>query len=193
MAGLTIDNLDHIAQQAEEALSGFRAMLMVCAGTGCVSAGSLSLRDALKKEIEQQGLAQEVRVVATGCNGFCAHGPICVVQPQGVFYQKLKVRDVKELVERHFKNDQPVERLMYRAGKDATPIPLEKDIQFFAKQQAVALRNRGLVDPEDIKDAVRRGAYRGLQKVLAGNLDSESIIQTVRKIKGVIEVHKGRM
>jgi NADH:ubiquinone oxidoreductase subunit F (NADH-binding)/(2Fe-2S) ferredoxin len=181
MPGLTIDNLDHIAQQAEERFKSYRAILMVCAGTGCVSAGSLSIRDALKKEIEQQGLGHEVLVVGTGCNGFCAHGPICVVQPQGVFYQKMKIRDVKELVEKHFKNDQPVERLMYRTDKDAPPIPLEKDIQFFAKQQAIALRNRGLVDPEDIQDAIRRGAYRGLQKVLSENLDAESIIQTVTR------------
>jgi NADH:ubiquinone oxidoreductase subunit F (NADH-binding)/(2Fe-2S) ferredoxin/Pyruvate/2-oxoacid:ferredoxin oxidoreductase delta subunit len=179
MPGLTIDNLDQIAEQADQEFGNFRAKLMVCAGTGCVSAGSLSIRDALKKEIEQRGLGDQVKVVATGCNGFCAHGPICVAQPQGVFYQRLKIRDVKELVEKHFVNDQPVERLMYRADKDAPPIPLEKDIQFFAKQQAIALRNRGLVDPEDIQDAVRRGAYRGLQKVLSENLDAESIIQTV--------------
>jgi len=179
MAGLTIDNLDQLAQEAEQQFSGYRAMLMVCGGTGCVSSGSLSIRDALQKEIDSRGLSDQVKVVTTGCNGFCAHGPICVVQPQGVFYQRLKIRDVKELVEKHFINDQPVERLMYRADKDAPPIPLEKDIQFFAKQQAIALRNRGLVDPEDIQDAVRRGAYRGLQKVLAENLAPESIVQTV--------------
>jgi NADH:ubiquinone oxidoreductase subunit F (NADH-binding)/(2Fe-2S) ferredoxin/ferredoxin len=179
MVGLTIENLDQVAQEAEKEFSGFRAMLMVCAGTGCVSSGSLSIRDALQKEIEQRGLGEEVKVVATGCNGFCAHGPICVVQPQGVFYQRLKIRDVKELVEQHFGEGRPLERLMYRAEKDAPPIPLEKDIQFFAKQQAVALRNRGLVDPEDIRDCVRRGAYRGLKKVLSENLDGDGIIEMV--------------
>jgi NADH:ubiquinone oxidoreductase subunit F (NADH-binding)/(2Fe-2S) ferredoxin/Pyruvate/2-oxoacid:ferredoxin oxidoreductase delta subunit len=179
MPGLTIENLDQIAQEAEQEFLSFRAMLMVCGGTGCVSSGSLSIRDALQKEIEQQGLGPAVKVVATGCNGFCAHGPICVVQPQGVFYQRLKIRDVKELIEQHFGQDQPVERLMYRADRDGPPIPLEKDIQFFAKQQAIALRNRGLVDPEDIRDAIRRGAYRGLKKVLSESQDGESIINTV--------------
>jgi NADH:ubiquinone oxidoreductase subunit F (NADH-binding)/(2Fe-2S) ferredoxin len=179
MPGLTIENLDQIAQEAEREFLSFRAMLMVCGGTGCVSSGALSIRDALQKEIEQQGLGPAVKVVATGCNGFCAHGPICVVQPQGVFYQRLKIRDVKELIEQHFGQDQPVERLMYRADRDGPPIPLEKDIQFFAKQQAIALRNRGLVDPEDIRDAIRRGAYRGLKKVLSESQDGESIINTV--------------
>ena len=139
-------------------------MLMVCAGTGCVSAKSLPLRDAFRQELERRGLQDEIQVVATGCNGFCAHGPICVVQPEGVFYERLKAEAVPELIESHFVRKQPLEEFLYRANGGEKTVPLEKDIEFFAKQQCIALRNRGRIDPEDITDAIRTGAYQALRE-----------------------------
>jgi NADH:ubiquinone oxidoreductase subunit F (NADH-binding)/(2Fe-2S) ferredoxin len=177
MPRVTLDNLEQLATRAGEQFDRFRSVLMVCAGTGCVSSDSLGIRDALVWEIKKKNLSDEVKVVATGCNGFCAHGPICVVQPEGVFYERLKLKDVPELVEKHLVQRQPLERLLYRAAKGERPIPLEKDIQFFAKQQAIALRNRGLLDPEDISDAIRRGAYRALGKLLASKADGMRIIE----------------
>ena len=85
-----------------------RMHLMLCAGTGCVSNKSLEIKDALDKEIEKQGLEQEVMVVLTGCNGFCAQGPILVVQPGNIFYQMLTVKKVPRLVEEHFLKGRPV-------------------------------------------------------------------------------------
>jgi NADH:ubiquinone oxidoreductase subunit F (NADH-binding)/(2Fe-2S) ferredoxin/Pyruvate/2-oxoacid:ferredoxin oxidoreductase delta subunit len=133
----------------------------------------------LQTEIQKRNLGDSVKVVATGCNGFCAHGPICVVQPEGVFYERLRPRDVPELVEQHIVQHEPLERLLYRDEKNDRPIPLESDIQFFAKQQAIALRNRGLTDPEDIRDAIRRGAYRAIRQVLQAGTDPDAIIQMV--------------
>ncbi len=179
MPKVTVDNLDRLAAEAAREWDGHKATLMACAGTGCVSAGSLSLCDALREEIDRRGLADQYRVVATGCNGFCAHGPICVVQPEGVFYERLKIKDVPELIEKHFVAGEKVERLMYRPEEGAAAIPLEKDIQFFAKQQSVALRNRGLVDPEDILDAIRRGGYRGLHKALSEGLTGGALIDAL--------------
>ena len=179
MPRVTIENLAGLAEAAEQEWAGHRAVLMACAGTGCVSSGSLSVCEALRSEIEQRGLSGELKVVATGCNGFCAHGPICVVQPEGVFYERLKLEDVPELIEQHFVKNQPVERLMYRTADGQRPIPLEKDIQFFAKQEAIALRNRGLIDPQDIRDAIRRGTYQALQKVLRDGVAGEELINLI--------------
>ncbi len=179
MPRVTIDNLARLAAEAEKEHAGYEAVLMACAGTGCVSAGSLSLCEALDAEIDARGLGSKLKVVATGCNGFCAHGPICVVQPEGVFYERLAVADVPELIEQHFVNKAPVERLMYRPEEGAAAIPLEKDIQFFAKQQYVALRNRGLTDPEDVRDAIRRGGYRALHKVLSEGIEGDELIRTM--------------
>jgi NADH:ubiquinone oxidoreductase subunit F (NADH-binding)/(2Fe-2S) ferredoxin/NAD-dependent dihydropyrimidine dehydrogenase PreA subunit len=179
MPKVTLDNLDGLARQAQRAHDGFKAMLMVCAGTGCVSAKSLPIRDALQKELRQRGLDKEIKVVATGCNGFCAHGPICVVQPEGVFYERLKAEAVPELIESHFVHNQPLADFLYHEDGEERPIPLEKDIEFFAKQQCIALRNRGRIDPEDIEDAIRAGAYRALRKILRDGTDGDSLVQQI--------------
>lgn len=181
MAKATLENFDQLVKDAEAERTGFESMLMVCAGTGCVAANSLPIRDAFAQEIEARGLEKKLRVVATGCNGFCAHGPICVVQPEGVFYQKLKASDVPEILDQHFAQGKPVERLMFRIEGEDKVIPLEKNIQFFAKQQTIALRNRGRIDPEDIGDALRFGAYSAIVKLLRAKTPSEEVVESVVK------------
>ncbi len=179
MPKVTVANLDAIAAAARQRHQGWKAMLMVCAGTGCVSARSLPIRDALREEIGRRGLEREIKVVATGCNGFCAHGPICVVQPDGVFYERLKAEAVPELIESHFVRGRPLEEFLFRAGDGERPVPLEKDIEFFAKQQCIALRNRGKIDPEDIEDAIRAGAYQALKKVLAEGIEGDELVRRI--------------
>jgi len=176
MPRVTLENLDTLARQARERHAGWKSMLMVCAGTGCVSAKSLPIRDAFRQELARRGLDREIRVVATGCNGFCAHGPICVVQPEGVFYERLKAEAVPALIESHFLRKQPLEEFLFR-GADEKPVPLEKDIEFFAKQQCIALRNRGTIDPEDIEDAIRAGAYQALRQVLRDGLEGDALVR----------------
>ena len=176
MTRLTLANLDDVARRAQERHGRWKSMLMVCAGTGCVSAKSLPLRDAFRAELERRGLQDEIRVVATGCNGFCAHGPICVVQPEGVFYERLKPEAVPELIESHFVRRQPLEQFLFH-GADEKTVPFEKDIEFFAKQQCIALRNRGKIDPEDIEDAVRAGAYRALRDVLRNGTSGDDLVK----------------
>jgi NADH:ubiquinone oxidoreductase subunit F (NADH-binding)/(2Fe-2S) ferredoxin len=177
MPRATLENLDVLAREAQEKHRGWKSMLMVCAGTGCVSARSLPLRDAFRRELERRGLQDEIQVVATGCNGFCAHGPICVVQPEGVFYERLKPEAVPRLIESHFVGKQPLEEFLYRPEGGGKAVPLEKDIEFFAKQQCIALRNRGRIDPEDITDALRTGAYQALAKVLREGLAGEALVR----------------
>jgi (2Fe-2S) ferredoxin len=102
---------------------------MVCAGTGCVSCGSLNLKDRLESELKARGLSDEVKVVITGCNGFCAEAPIMVVYPEGIFYKKLTPEDIPFLVEEHFLKGRPVEKFLYSGPAIKEKVPLLKDIR----------------------------------------------------------------
>ncbi|MGB8952181.1 MAG: NADH-quinone oxidoreductase subunit NuoF [Candidatus Aminicenantales bacterium] len=144
----------------------YRLHLMVCAGTGCVSNHSFEIKAALEKEIQKHGLEKEVLVVPTGCNGFCERGPILVVQPGNVFYQQLTVKDIPHLVEEHFLKGRPVQKNMYVPPEEKTPVPVLNDIPFFRKQVLIALRNRGLIDPEKIDEYIARDGYKALVKAL---------------------------
>jgi len=160
-------------------LKPLRLNLMVCAGTGCVANHSYELKAALEKEIQKQGLSGEIDVVATGCNGFCAEGPLMVVQPDGIFYGRLTEKDIPYLVEEHFLKGRPVKKLMYVPEKTAAPIPRMADISFFSHQMLIALRNRGLIDPEKIDEAIGRGAYQALAKVLT-TMTPEEVIKVIK-------------
>jgi len=153
---------------------------MVCAGTACVSNRSFEIKEALEKELKKQGLENEVLVVTTGCNGFCERGPLLVVQPGNIFYQQLTVKDIPYLVEEHFLKGRPVQKLMYTPPEEKKPIPVLNDIDFFKKQVLIALRNRGLIDPEKIEDYIARDGYRALVKALT-QMTPEEIIEEIKK------------
>ena len=159
-------------------MSNHRMHLMLCAGTGCVSNGSLRIKDGLEKELAKHNLQDEITVVMTGCNGFCAQGPVMVVQPDGVFYQLIEEKDISELVEEHFLKGRPVERIMYSPPEEKMPIPKMSDIAFFSKQRLIALRNRGLIDPEKIDEYIACGGYRALSKALT-DMSPEDIVKEI--------------
>jgi len=144
----------------------YRTHVMLCAGTGCVSNGAFKIKESLEREIEKHNLQNEVAVVMTGCNGFCAQGPIAVVKPDEVFYQLLSEEDIAHLVEEHFLKGRPVRKLMYTPPAEKTPVPKMSDIGFFSKQRLIALRNRGMIDPEQIDEYIARGGYTALLKAL---------------------------
>ncbi len=158
----------------------YRMNLMVCAGTGCVSNKSLRVKEALEREIEKRELQDEVEVVTTGCNGFCAQGPIMVVHPDGIFYQLLTEEDAPEVVEEHVLKGRPVKRLMYIPPKEESPIPRMEDIGFFKKQQLIALSNRGTISPDSIEEYIARDGYRALAKSLT-QMTPEGIIEEIKK------------
>jgi NADH-quinone oxidoreductase subunit F len=153
---------------------------MICAGTGCVSNKSFKIRDALEQELKKHNLQNEVMTVMTGCNGFCAAGPIMLVQPDGIFYQQIQEEDIPFLVEEHFLKGRPVKKLMYIPPKEVEPIPKMADIAFFKKQILIALRNKGIVDPEKIDDYIAREGYAALAKVLT-EMKSEDVIEEIKK------------
>jgi NADH:ubiquinone oxidoreductase subunit F (NADH-binding)/(2Fe-2S) ferredoxin/Pyruvate/2-oxoacid:ferredoxin oxidoreductase delta subunit len=156
----------------------YRAHLLVCAGTGCVSCGSFKIKEALEKEIKKRKLQDEVQVVATGCNGFCERGPIVLVQPDGVFYQLLKVEDVPHLVEEHLLKGRPVKKLMYVPPAEKQPVPKMKDIEFFKHQRLIVLRNRGRIDPEKVEEYIAFDGYEAMGKALT-EMTPETIIAEI--------------
>ncbi|MFP4571596.1 MAG: NADH-quinone oxidoreductase subunit NuoF [Desulfobacterales bacterium] len=156
-----------------------RLHLMLCSGTGCHASGSRSFHDALDAELQKHGLEQEIQVIETGCNGFCALGPVMVVEPEGIFYQQLRAKDAAELVESHFLKGRPVERLMYKDPASKKVIPLMSDIPFFSNQLIWAMRNKGLINPEDIDEYIARDGYFGMAKALT-EMTPEEIIEEIK-------------
>ena len=157
----------------------YRANLLLCAGTGCVATGTPKVRDALKAELENQGLADEIKIVLTGCNGFCAEGPVMLVYPEEIFYQKLTVEEIPKLVEEHFLKGRPYEKLMFKDAEKRTAIPLMNDIPFFKHQVLRVLRNKGLIDPDSLEEYIARDGYLATAKALT-EMTNEEIIKVIK-------------
>jgi len=155
----------------------YRTNAMICTCTNCISNGALQVKDALEKEIKKQHLEGDVKVVPTGASGLCVKGPILVVQPEGIFYQLLTVEAVPHLVEEHFLKGRPVKSLMYVPPGEEAPIPNIRDIPFFKNQRLIALRNRGLIDPDEIEEYIARDGYRALAKALTSMTPEEVIAE----------------
>jgi (2Fe-2S) ferredoxin len=145
-----------------------RSNVMICEGTGCAASQAREVLTALKGEIQRHGLDGEIRIVQTGCRGFCAMGPIVMVYPEGIFYCQVKPEDVSLLVEETLLKGRIVERLAYREPLDHRAIPHYSEIPFYTKQKRIALRNCGMIDPEDIQEYIARDGYAALTKVLGG-------------------------
>ena len=158
----------------------FRSHLLVCGGTGCHASGSIAMKKALVDELNKRSLSEEIKVVETGCNGFCAQGPIIVVYPEGIIYMNIRAEDIPELVEEHFIKGRPLERLFYKEPGKEERIPSMQEIPFFALQDLRVLRNRGLIDPENIEEYIARDGYAGMAKALT-EMTPEQIVQEVLK------------
>ncbi|KQC07843.1 MAG: hydrogenase [Smithella sp. SDB] len=154
----------------------FRSHLLICGGTGCQASGSPAVKEALLEELEKRKLTEEIKVVETGCNGFCALGPIMVAYPEGVIYISLKPDDIPELVEEHLIKGRIVKRLLYKEPGTEKVIPTMQEIPFFAHQELRVLRNRGLIDPEKIEEYIARDGYAGMAKALT-EMTPEQIVK----------------
>jgi len=160
-------------------MNQIRTQLMLCGGTGCHANKSAMVREALENELKSQNLHNEVKVIETGCNGFCAVGPVMLVQPEGIFYQKLTSGDMAELVEEHFLKGRPVKRLFYVEPASDETIPSMEEIPFFAKQQLIVMRNKGMIDPEKIDEYIARDGYFATAKALQ-EMTPEQIIEEMK-------------
>ncbi len=181
MTKLTVDGLTLLRDEnARVMASEGVTRLMVCSGTGCHATGSISVIDGLRNIVRDKGLEDTVQVIETGCNGFCAMGPIMVVHPGDIFYQKLKVDDLPALIDQHIVGGAPVEKHFYKDPGTKKKIPSQDDIPFFAHQMPRALRNKGLIDPESIDDYIGRDGYLGVAKALH-DMSPDDIIEEMKK------------
>lgn len=154
-----------------------RKHVLICGGTGCTSSGSMSLHDTLVAELNEKGIADEIKVVTTGCFGLCALGPIVIVYPDGTFYSRVKPEDMKEIVESHLIGGVPVANLEYHEKTgDHHLVNSLNDMTFYKKQKRVALHNCGVIDPENIHEYIARDGYQALAKVLT-SMTREEVVQ----------------
>ncbi len=154
--------------------------ILICRGTACVSSESREVQDELETQLKNRGLAEKVRVVHTGCFGFCAKGPVIVVLPKGTLYCEVRVEDVGEIVERHILSDQVVERLLFKDPQTDTTTEKLDEIGFFRKQVRVALRNCGHINPDDINEYIARDGYKALGRALREHAP-EDVVNIIKK------------
>lgn len=160
-----------------------RTHIMICGGTGCTSSGSKKIQEKFTQSLKANGLEDEVQLVQTGCFGLCALGPVVIVYPDGTFYSRVAVEDVDEIVEQHILKGHIVERLVYSdTGKVAPNNPKYvklNETAFYRAQHRVALRNCGVIDPENINEYIARDGYQALAKALT-KMTPDDVIQCVK-------------
>ncbi len=157
-----------------------RSHVLICGGTGCTSSGSVTLQQLFAENIEKHGLSEEIKIVQTGCFGLCAMGPVVIVHPDGTFYSRVQAEDVAEIVEEHLLKGRVVERLEYRDDQTAHVegnVSLN-DTAFYKSQTRVALRNCGVINPEEIDEYIAMDGYAALGKVLT-EMTPEDVIKCV--------------
>ena len=156
-----------------------RNHILVCGGTGCVASKSIEIIDEFNQQLQKHGLADEVKVVLTGCFGLCALGPIVIVHPEGSFYSEIKVEDIAEIVEEHLLKGRVVKNLLYQETVKEDAIAPMNDTCFYRKQLRIALRNCGLINPEEIEEYIAFDGYEALAKCLTELKPQEVIDQVI--------------
>ena len=158
----------------------FRAHVLVCGGTGCSSSGSAELIKRFEEQIAKNGLDREVKVVRTGCFGLCEAGPVVIVYPEGTFYSRIRPDDVDEIVSEHLLKGRVVQHLVYKEKADEEQHVTLDNIDFYRPQMRLALRNCGVIDPENIDEYIAFDGYKALAKVLT-EMTPEQVIDEVLK------------
>ena len=157
----------------------YRSHILVCGGTGCTSSNSERIIQLLEEEIKSRFLQDEVKVIKTGCFGLCALGPIMIVYPEGAFYSRVEPEDIKEIVSEHIEKGRVVKRLLYQETvKDGKIEPLTHT-DFYRKQKRVALRNCGVIDPENINEYLATDGYQAIARVLT-TMTPDQVIDTIK-------------
>ena len=157
----------------------YRSHILVCGGTGCHSNNSSAIFDEFQSQLVANGLEKDVQVVRTGCFGLCAVGPVVIVYPEGAFYSQIKVEDVKEIVEEHLVKGRLVSRLLYKEKSDEQVVKALSNTKFYKKQTRVALRNCGVINPENIDEYIAYDGYEALIKVLT-SMKPQEVIDTIK-------------
>ena len=160
----------------------FRSHVLICGGTGCTSSGSVDLLHRFQELVKENHLEKEIKLVHTGCFGLCAAGPVIIIYPEGAFYSRIELKDVDTIFHEHLMKGSIVKDLLYKDGIDHVTgklLPLD-DTPFYKKQNRTALRNCGVIDPENISEYIARDGYKALYKVLH-EMSREEVIDTIKK------------
>ncbi|NLZ90383.1 MAG: NADH-quinone oxidoreductase subunit NuoF [Clostridiales bacterium] len=158
----------------------FRSHVLVCGGTGCTSSGSQKVIKAFEKHLKDKGIDKEVKVVQTGCHGLCELGPVIIVYPEGVFYSRVQEEDVEEIVSEHLLKGRIVKRLVYEESIEKDVVKSLDNVDFYRKQLRIALRNCGVIDPENIDEYIAMDGYKAIAKVLT-EMTPEQVIEEIKK------------
>ena len=174
----TMQNSVAIREGKESVQSDVKKHVLICGGTGCTSSKSVEIKKALEAEIEKLGIKDQVKVVLTGCFGLCALGPIMIVYPEGTFYHNVQISDMAEVASEHLVNGRIVDRMVYHEVKENVSQAMSlSETAFYKKQKRVALRNCGVIDPENIDEYIAMEGYEALSKVL--NMNPDEVIQLI--------------
>ncbi|MCD8233041.1 MAG: NADH-quinone oxidoreductase subunit NuoF [Cloacibacillus porcorum] len=157
-----------------------RAHVLVCTGTGCVSSGSKKVIAKLEEELKANSLDKEVKIVETGCQGFCEQGPLVIIYPEGTFYTHVQESDVPEIVSEHLIKGRIVGRLLFKEPLTAQSVPDYADIDFYKKQHRLVLKNCGQINPDSIEEYIGADGYEGLAKVLL-TMTPEQVVEEMKK------------
>lgn len=161
----------------------YRAHVLVCGGTGCISSSCLDVQTALLEAITARGLEKEIKVILTGCMGPCDLGPVIVIYPEGVFYRKVRPKDATAIVEEHLLKGRVVKRLLYRSPVTKENLVTMNEIEFFSRQNKIVLRNTGIIDPLSVDEYIARDGYRALGIVLK-EMSRQDVVNIV-KVSGL--------
>lgn len=157
-----------------------KTCITVCGGPGCLAKQCLDVRDAFVSEIAAKGLKDKVDIRTTGCHGFCERGPIALIFPRGIFYQRLTADDVKEILEETIINNRIVDRLVYTDNETGEAIQIEEDVPFYKKQMQLVLKDNRRIDPHSLEDYIVLGGYSALAKVLGG-MKPHDVLDEIKK------------
>jgi NADH-quinone oxidoreductase subunit F len=174
------EDLERLRATLAAARDPHKTCIAICTGTGCLAGGCKQVVNAFREEIERQGLADEVDIRTTGCHGFCERGPLVVIHPRGIFYQRLSAQDVPEVISETIVKGRVVDRLLYEDPQTAEKIVYERDVPFYKLQKRLVLGDNGFIDPTSIEDYIARGGYGALARALH-TMQPEEIIDTIKK------------
>lgn len=179
MEEIDFTKLEEIRTEIEKARKEQKTCVTVCGGTGCHAYGCLKVAQAFKDEIKKQYLQDQVDVRTTGCHGFCERGPIVVIQPYGIFYQRVHLEDIHEIISSTIIENKIVNRLLYVDPRTNKSIIKEKEVPFYKKQRRIIFENNGFIDPTDIRDYIALDGYKAITKALF-EMTSEEVIAEIK-------------
>jgi len=173
-------DLEQLREALADARDPDKTCITVCAGTGCLASGCKQVIDAFREEIEKQGLLEEVDILSTGCHGFCERGPVVVIRPQDIFYERVKAKDVPEILSQTIVQGDIIDRLLYTHPQTGEKIIHEHDVPFYKLQKRVILGDNGFIDPTSFEDYIVRGGYGALAQALH-TMQPEEVIDAIKK------------